>query len=433
MPIQHPSEIKLNERYDVEALIGSPPGWALRWGLTLLCGVFLLLLGIAYFVRYPDVVTAHVMLTTENPPIRLAAGATAKIVELKVTNGSVVQTGDLLAVLDNPAKRSEVALLDSVLQKMMAGKEDDYLEMELPQIFHLGPLQAGYGDFAKRLKDLHHFLSQDINYLKIRNLHKQIDEVNQLNRSLSRQEKILLEEVALAQKSFVRDSTLFSTNNLSKLEFERTQSEWLARRRELEALRSGTSQNTLRISEMQARILDLQQVQSDGESQKLLDFRAEIQRLKGEIDAWKQAYLLIAPVAGEVALTKAWSEQQQVAEGTEVMAIVPKESAGHIIAKAVLPNNSIGKVREKMPVHIRLDGFPYQEFGVLNGRVERIATVPSEQGFELQISLPMDLKTSYGKTIPFRQEIQGTARIVTEKRSLLERILDKLLSALRHD
>jgi HlyD family secretion protein len=349
-----------------------------------------------------------------------------------VKNGDAVQAGDLLAVLENPAKRSDVAFLDSILQIFSLEADQGFLEIKWPSALRLGSLQASYAEFAKRLKDLQYYLSQDINYLKISNLRKQIQDIAQLNSSLQRQEKILVQEVALAQSSFTRDSILFKSKSLSQLEFERTQAEWLARRRELESLRTGTSQNALRIREMQAKILDLQQAQSDGESQKMLEFRAELQRLKGEVDAWKQAYLLLAPVAGEVALTKAWSEQQQVTEGTEVMTIVPQEGAGVVIAKAMLPNNKAGKVKEKMPVHIRLDGFPYQEFGVLNVSVVHIASVPSENGYELEIAVPADLKTSYAKQIPFRQEMPGIARIVTEKQSLLERLFGKLRAALQN-
>jgi HlyD family secretion protein len=214
------------------------------------------------------------------------------------------------------------------------------------------------------------------------------------------------------------------------LEFEKSQSQWLTKRRELEALRSGTSQYNLRVQQMQAQILDLQQVQSDGKSQKLLDFQAEVEKLVGEITIWKQTYLMEAPVGGEIALTKAWSEQMQVEEGTEVLTIVPKDGAGSMVAKAVLTGNRSGKVKDQMPVNIRLDGYPYQEFGVLNGTVQRIAPVPSEQGYEVEIALPADLVTSYGKLIPFRQEMQGTARIITEKRSLLQRVLDKVWTAL---
>ncbi len=423
------SNIKLNERYDIEALIGSPPGWTLRWGLTAMLAVLVLMLGIAYFVSYPDIVEARAVLTTENPPIRLAAATSGKLAQLKVKNGQVVQLGDLLAVLENPAKLSDVQQLETILQNMVGKEDAAYLDTQLPHTLQLGSLQASYASFSQKHKDLRYFLSQDINYLKISNLRKQMEVVGTLNKSLARQEKILAEEVVIAQKNMERDSTLLAVKSLSKLEFEKSKTDWLARRRELEALRSGTSQNNLRVREMEAQILDLQQLQSDGESQRLLDFRAEVQRLKGEIDAWKQTYLLLAPVSGEVALTKAWSEQQQVEAGTEVLTIVPMESAGRVIVKAQLTNNRSGKVKVKMPVNLRLDSYPYQEFGVLNGQVQRIAVVPGEQGYELEISVPADLKTSYGQIIPFRQEMQGTARIVTEKRSLLERVMDRILAA----
>ncbi len=424
-----PSNIKLNERYDIEALIGSPPGWAMRWGLTAMLAVLAMLLGIAHFVRYPDVVEARAMLTTQHPPIRLAAKASGKIAQLKVANGQAVQSGDLLAVLENPARLQDVALLDSVLQQLMLEETAAYLELRLPSVMQLGPLQSSFANFSQRHKDLRYFLAQDINFLKITNLQKQIEDVLVLNKSLFRQERILKEEVDLTLKNVERDSQLLTTNAISKLEFEKSQSFWLTKRRELEALRAGTSHNNLRVREMQAQILDLQQVQSDGKSQKLLDFRSEVERLVGEITIWKQTYLMIAPVSGEVALTKTWSEQQQVEAGTEVLTIVPIDGSGEIIAKATLQGSRSGKVREKMPVNIRLDGYPYQEFGVLNGTVQRIASVPGEQGYEVDISVPAYLKSSYGKLIPFRQEMQGTARIVTEKRSLLQRILDRILAA----
>lgn len=422
------SNIRLNERYDIEALIGSPPGWTLRWGLTALLAVLLLILGIAYFVSYPDVVTARAVLTTENPPIRLAAGATAKLSQLKVGNGQQVQAGDLLAVLENPAKLSDVFLLDSILQLMDEKEDGAYFDIRLPASLGLGALQSSYAAFLQKHKDLRYFLSQDVNYLKISNLRKQIDDIYILNKSLFRQERILSEEVLLAKKNVERDSTLLNSNSISKLEFEKSQSDWLARRRELEALRAGTSNNNLRIRQMEAQIIDLKQAQSDGESQRLLDFRSEVLRLKGELETWKQTYLMVAPVGGEVALTKAWSEQQQVEAGTEVLTIVPKQSSGRVIAKAVLTGNRSGKVREKMPVNIRLDGYPYQEFGVLNGEVVRIAPVPGEEGYEIEISVPTDLKTSFGKPVHFRQEMQGTARIITENQNLLERIFNRILA-----
>ncbi|MBI1227319.1 MAG: HlyD family efflux transporter periplasmic adaptor subunit [Bacteroidetes bacterium] len=428
MPSNILSNIKLNERYDVEALIGNPPGWALRWGMTVLLMVVALLFFVAYLVKYPDVVEARTVLTTENPPIRLAANVSAKISQLNVSNGSEVSPGDVLAVLENPAQMRDVILLDSLIQKLNGRAAIDFPAIDFPSDLQLGRLQTGYADFLQGWKDLQYFLSKDINYLKINNLRKQIEEVQELNKSLQKQEEILKEEVGLALKNMKRDSTLLANNSGYLFEFEKSKSEWLSRSREMEALHSNTSNNNLRIQQMQSQVLDFQQLQSDGESKRILDFRTEVQRLKGQIDSWKQDFLLVAPVSGEVALTSAWSEKQQVEEGTEVMTIVPKTSAGKWLAKAILPSAGAGKVKVGMTVNIRLDGFPYQEFGVLNGTVQRIAIVPSDQGYEIEITIPDDSKTSFEKSVPFRQEMQGLARIVTEKRSLLSRVLGRILA-----
>ncbi|MCU0348841.1 MAG: biotin/lipoyl-binding protein [Saprospiraceae bacterium] len=140
MPINDPSEIKLNERYDIEALIGSPPSWTLRWGLTAMLAVFVLLLFIAHLVRYADVVEAKAVLTTQNPPIRLAAGASGKIAKLTVKNGQTVQPGELLAVLENPANTEDVALLDSFLQNMRTEVGAAYLDLNFSYLMILGVL-----------------------------------------------------------------------------------------------------------------------------------------------------------------------------------------------------------------------------------------------------------------------------------------------------
>ena len=110
-------------------------------------------------------------------------------------------------------------------------------------------------------------------------------------------------------------------------------------------------------------------------------------------------------------------------------ALIPIEKAGHIIGKAKLEGFNSGKVKTGMKVQVRLDGFSYKEYGVLNGFVKRIANVPGQDGYEVEIDLPNNLITSYQDTISFRQEMQGTARIITEDRSLLMRILEDLRSA----
>jgi hypothetical protein len=71
----------------------------------------------------------------------------------------------------------------------------------------------------------------------------------------------------------------------------------------------------------------------------------------------------------------------------------------------------------------------YQQFGILKGSVGNISLVP-QQGKEsdnylLEIALNNSLTTSYDKKLTLKQEMQGSANIITEDRRVVDRLLDK--------
>ncbi len=430
MQITQPADIKLNKPTQMEAIIGHPPGWTLRWGITVLFISMLLLIGIGWLVSYPDLVEANTVLTTENPPIRLMAGTSAKITSLNIENGEPVKKGAILGILENSAEEEDVMTLEEFVTGISENDAATYLSIQIPTELRLGEIQTDFALLSKNFKDLKYFLSQDANFLKINNLRLQISEILNLDESLNRQIDLFEQELDLHLKNVVRDSILLSQNSLSELEFEKSKVHYLMMRRQMETLLAGSAQNRLEIQQLEAKIIDLRQLQDENQTERLLALNSDIEQIKGAIEEWKQKWLFIAPISGEVAFTNAWSEQQFVNEGEEILTIVPIESAGEVIAKASLTGRNAGKVEKGMPVHIRLEGYPYQEYGQLNGKVGDIAAVPGQRGYECDILLPDGLVTSYSKTIPFRQEMKGTARIVTEERRLLIRILEKLRAAM---
>lgn len=429
MAITNPQNIRLNRQDDIEAIIGRPPGWTLRWGMTVvfLCTSVLLLIG--WLVSYPDIVEAPVMLTTENPPIRVVAGASANIASLQTTNHSLVKKGDVMGYLNTPAEPKDVLHVESFLDQLSENDVSNYLSVQLPTGLQLGSLQSDFALFSKNFEAFQYFLQRDINFQKISNLRQQILEIEKLNRSLEKQILLFENEVALSRKSVQRDSILLQQNSLSEFEFEQILASYLAKSRQLENLRSVAARNQLEIRQLEATILDLQAMQSDEQNELVANIKSDIQSLQGKIDQWKETWLLIAPINGKVVFTNAWSEQQFVEAGEEMMAIVPQQSAGNIFAKALLQGHSSGKVKRGMEVNIRLTGYPYQEFGTLSGSVMHIASVPNQNAYEIHIELENGLQTSYGKTIEFRQEMDGVARIITNDRNLLLRILEKIKAA----
>ena len=82
---------------------------------------------------------------------------------------------------------------------------------------------------------------------------------------------------------------------------------------------------------------------------------------------------------------------------------------------------------------ISLWDYPEYEFGVLRGRVERISNSSDDKGFyKVNVIIPSELETSFGKEIVFKQEMQGTAEIITEDLRLIERLLYQFRHVFRH-
>lgn len=56
---------------EVQDILGKPPSWVIRWGITVIFLIAVILVGGCYFIRYPDIVTvpatvAPVQTTSDN-------------------------------------------------------------------------------------------------------------------------------------------------------------------------------------------------------------------------------------------------------------------------------------------------------------------------------------------------------------------------------
>jgi HlyD family secretion protein len=180
-------------------------------------------------------------------------------------------------------------------------------------------------------------------------------------------------------------------------------------------------------------------------------------QLKAAIEEWELMYVLKSPMDGKVTFTGYWTENQNVTAGSEVFTVVkpPKSPSGGLgtqnsppegelegaFGKALLPIARSGKVKVGQKVNIRLENFPENEFGILQGRVKNISLVPVSAGqtatgnstafYTIDIELPNSLTTTYKKQLPYLPNMQGRADIVTEDISLLERFflpLKRILS-----
>lgn len=425
-PINGPlvqQNIRLREREEIQYLLGNPPGWMMRFGLSTMAVLLALLLALSYFVQYPDVVTAKVVLTTANPPIRILAGSSQRVAALQVADRQAVQKGQTLAVLENTADWRDVLRLEQWLALPATGSG------RLPEGLKLGELQHEWSTLCQHWKDFDYFTSDPGGREKIAQLRQQITQLQEMTFNLQNQRQTQQAAFDLAAKDLQRQRILHENNIISDLEFEKTEAAFLQQKRQLENAAAALIQNRMEIRRTESQITDLGKSSRDSRNDKDLTIAEDLQRLRSAVAAWKQQFLVEAPVAGMVSLTKVWSAQQPIAAGEEVLAVVPldgSEGATRVIGKATTPVANSGMISSGMQAIIRLDGFPARQFGAIEATVTNISLLPQKEEYLLDLALPPSLTTTYHKPIPFRQEMTGSVRIVTENKRILERIFNHL-------
>ncbi|MCH2216952.1 MAG: HlyD family secretion protein, partial [Flavobacteriales bacterium] len=148
--------------------------------------------------------------------------------------------------------------------------------------------------------------------------------------------------------------------------------------------------------------------------------------LKKAIKDWEYRYVLKSDIEGKVSFLNVWSINQTVNQGDLVFTIIPSENSS-FIAKLKTPSLNSGKIQVGQKVNIKLENYPDTEFGVLNGLVERFSLIPDKEGsYFIDVKLPKKLITSYNKEIDFKQEMRGSAEIITEDLRLIERFFYQL-------
>jgi len=426
---QAADKIKLRDDYDLLQIMGHPPGWLLYWGMVIVLIATVGLLALSWIMKYPDVIPARITLTTENPPVRVVSRADGKIAELLVADGAVVEVDQDLIVLDNNAERKSIHQLEKFLNNI-AQNNIPLDQIAPPKNLQLGDLESDYANFVRQWSAYRFDLKVATVDKKSTIIQRQIEQVKALNESLRQQLKTLKEVLQVTKVKQDRQQKLLVDGSVSVESVEAAFEAYLNARNNVEGLQNQLISNQIRIEELQLTMLDFKEVKKNVDYDQGLGVNEGIARLIEAIREWKRKFMITAPIAGKVATTRLLAPQLFVKENEIILTLVPESNETKLVGRALLPRRGAGKINAGMPVNIRLDGFPYQEFGAVKASVAQVSLVPEADGqYLVTVNMPQSMKTTYDRTIPFRQEMQGTANIITEERRVIVRIFDKVWSA----
>lgn len=422
-----PTKNHINLRSEeVKEILGRPPRWMIRWGITVIFSVILLILLGSWFFRYPEVVTSRITVTTQFPPSPIVARTSGKIDQLFVADQQEVKVGEALAVIEDAANYKDVLELEGKLQQFHTQlRKGQELRTVFSSSYTLGGLQSVYAAFQKQVEELQNYQQLDYHEKRIASLHEEEQKYRQYRQKLSKQRDISKNEYTLAQKQYQRDSLLHVKEVIPQAALEEAQGKLLQKQYAYEQNEIALSNARIQLSKIEQGILDLELQQEQQRNLLESQLLESWDRLKGEIDSWKQMYYLESPVAGKVSFTSYWSANQYVEAGKRVMTIVPEEE-GRMLGKISLGFTGAGKVKVGQEVNIRFDNYPHMEYGMVKAVVRRISMVPEDQVYMVEVDFPEGLTTFYGEQLDFHQQMQGSADIITQDLRLLQKILRPL-------
>jgi len=419
---------------EFQEVLSAVPPWIQRWGIVLVFIILALLFVGSYFFKYPDILNAGIVVTTEYLPADVVTKTSGRIDTVFVVEKQNVRQGEMLAYIENPARFQDVLELKKVLSGFSGDSINSFVPSNIRNL-SLGDLQSTCNSFIKSCEDYSYFLLADYYNKKITVIEKQVSVQKNILRESKNQLNISEKQLESAKKIFAMDSLLYMKQVIASSEFETSKTTFLQNQQAYENTKLAIDNQQIGILQLEQSIFDLQQQRIEQENTLKVASTTAYEQLLAQIKTWEQAYLLTSPITGICSFTKYWQKNQNINVGEVMVTVVPTEKT-KIIGKITLPPQGAGKVEVGQEVNVKFDNFPYMEYGYIRVNINNISLVPIDNGqgtkaYILEVEFPEELITNYGKTLTFSQEMMGTAEIITQDLRLIDRLLNPIRAVIK--
>lgn len=419
---------------EVRDIIDRMPYRTGRIVAILVTGLSVLLVFFGWLIEYPETISGPVSITARQAPVRLVSNSSGKLHLLK-NNGDPVHENDLLALMDNPARLEDVLCVENFIH----GTQLDSLVnnsgfIQLPEISAMGELSSVYFSFCSAFEKMVQYQTGRPYDKRKAGLTSQLNSQIQLFNHNREQMDTKARSLKIAGKNMHRDSLLFHSSAIAELDLERSSINYLGLLESTQAMNKEDASYQLQISDTRHQLQLLEVEQQETEMQLKMDLIGGYNELSSSIRQWRQKYVFAAPFAGTLEYLNFWHENDYLSAGTEAFSVVPTDNP--LLGQVYLPSQGAGKVAIGQNVIIKLDNYPYMEYGSIDGRVQSVSLLTNQaeavtrqnniHTYLVTVELPNRLTTNYGATLDFHYDIKGIAEIVTKPRKLLERLFDNL-------
>lgn len=405
----------------VQDILTQPPHWMIRWGNTMFLIILIMIVLMSYMVKYPEFVPAPIIVTSQNPPEKIEARNNSKIEKIFIRDHQKVKNGDVLMVLQSAGNYEDVLKLKKIVDTIASNHLSSFPVHE-SSYFKLGELQGDYNSFAKALQDEHLFTKLQPYAPENLAANQSLAEYRGRISTLKQQKNLETLKYTLTKKNYQRSQKLFAQGVIAAVELENEKIKYLQAQQNLENINISLSQMEESISNLtktkSGTAINTEKDKINYSSQTLQLF----EQLRKSLKQWEQTYIISSSTDGVASFQQFFGVNQFVKAGDPIVSILPDEKEA-VVGRMSVPTVNSGKIITGEKVLIKLDNYPYQEFGIIEGKVQNISLIPDSQGnYYVDVILSKGLKTSYNKTLKFDKELRGNAEIVTKDLRLIERV-----------
>jgi membrane fusion protein len=361
--------------------------------------------------------------------LNISAPQAGVVMDLPVREGQSVKAGQVLLVLQTER------------QSMLGGSVSDTTERAAQQI-------------ATRLQTLS--TERTLRELQTRQREQVLDDrlrtTAQQLRQAEEESALQARRVQLAQTTLARNQQLAESGFVAEAQVQVRQEELIdakARAQALERARLGLMQDqqTLRGERTALKA----QLQSD--TNQIDRNRASLDQEASE-NAARKTMVISAPYAGTITALNL-KAGQSVQNGQALATLVPQAAdsdasgPGPLQAQLFAPSRTAGFIRTGQTVYLRYDAYPYQKFGLHQGRITSVSATPfapselppnlaeqlltqagsKEALYRVNVSLDAQSIQAYGEALPLKAGLTVEADVLQERRKVWEWVLEPVLAA----
>lgn len=219
-----------------------------------------------------------------------------------------------------------------------------------------------------------------------------------------------------------------------------------------QSLRDRTSAISKTQGELTQQLAEVDRLQAQAQSQQAtarqtqLEKEQKIQQLEMELNQVKSKIaetqtmlaqaknklkqrFLYAPVNGVISALNVHNTGEVVQPGQTIAEMTPNQAP--LVLEVSLPNREAGFVKTGMPVQVKFDAFPYQNYGVVSGKVVSIspdAKTDERLGvfYRVEVSIDRDSVKANNQSWKLKAGQTASAEIVIRQRSIADILLDPL-------